>query len=235
MKLRVNLYQPVLQPRTEQATLSQFATAVAVSVLLLLLLIFWCYQQLSLQRQQAAAVDVQTQQQMQQLDGLQQQLANRKPSATLSQQAVGLQQSLSQKQQLLSYLQQQQNQPPVRYAAVLQHLAAIDQPGIWLTGFVLGATPQFQGVVKDSQALPLWLQALGASPQLQGQSFSLVQLQPLADGDYLQFNVQGQRPAVAVTESSAVIEIPAVPELPAGLADLPAIPATSSPPGGGQP
>ncbi len=179
MKRRVNLYQTVLQPVREQAGL-----ALLLRVLLLLSLLLagawsWLQWQQQQQQQQLTLLQQEQQSSLQQLEILQQTLAQRQPSAELRRQAEQLQQSISQKQQLLTYLQQQSNSKAPAYAAVMAHLAQIDRAGLWLTGFSLGDNLEFHGVVRQSQLLPLWLQALGQQPQLQGLTLATVRLSPL--------------------------------------------------------
>lgn len=179
MKRRVNLYQTVLQPVQEKAGL-----ALLLRVLLLLSLLLaaafsllqWQQQQ---QQQQLNLLQQEQQSSLQQLETLQQTLAQRQPSTELRRQAEQLQQSISQKQQLLTYLQQQQQTKAPAYAAVMAHLAQIDPVGLWLTGFSLGEQYHFHGVVRQSQLLPRWMQALGQHPQLQGLTLATVRLSPL--------------------------------------------------------
>ena len=200
MKLRVNLYQTVLQPRLEKMPLKQVIWLVGLVLVLLTFGGLWNYQQLLQQRQQADLVGKQVQNKLKELEAYQLSLAGRQPSVNLQQQAQQLQQSIDQKQQLISYLKQEISKTPPQYSQVLSHLAAIDLPGIWLTSFQLGQQQQFSGVVKDSQLLPQWLQALGKNALLQGQSFDAVKLQPLTQAPYLSFNVSA-RPTVQVDET----------------------------------
>jgi len=220
MKLRVNLYQAALQPRLEKMPLLQVVWLVGAVLVLLTLAGAWNYQQLLQQRQQAELVGQQVQSKLKELEIYQQSLAGRQPSALLQQQANTLQQSIEQKQQLLSYLKQEISQTPPQYSQVLSHLAAIDLPGIWLTSFQLGQQQQFSGVVKDSQLLPQWLQALGKNALLQGQSFDGVKLQPLAQAPYLSFDVSA-RPVIVAEET--LLQVPA------------SAPAAVTPASGGQP
>ncbi len=206
MKLRINLYQPALQPRLEKMPLNQVVWLVGLVLVLLTLGGLWNYQQLLQQRQQADLVGQQVQSKLKELEVYQLSLAGRQPSAALQQQAQNLQQSISQKQQLLSYLKQEISKTPPQYSQVLSHLAAIDLPGIWLTSFQLGQQQQFRGVVKDSQLLPQWLQALGKNTLLQGQSFDGVKLQPLAQAPFLSFDVSA-RPAILAEEP--LLQVPA--------------------------
>lgn len=226
MKLRVNLYQTVLQPRLEKMPLNQVVWLVGAVLVLLTLGGLWNYQQLLQQRQQADLVGKQVQNKLKELEVYQLSLAGRQPSAALQQQAQQLQQSIAQKQQLLTYLRQEINKTPPQYSQVLSHLAAIDLPGIWLTSFQLGQQQQFNGVVKNSQLLPRWLQALGKNALLQGQSFDGVKLQPLAPAPYLSFEVSA-RPALLVEDAllQASLTLP-----PAVTEQTPATPAS-----GGQP
>ena len=226
MKLRVNLYQAVLQPRLEKMPLKQVVWLVGVVLVLLALGGLWTYQQLLEQRQQADLVGKQVQHKLTELEAYQLSLAGRQPSAVLQQQAQQLQQSISQKQQLLSYLNQEISQTPPQYSQVLSHLTAIDVAGIWLTSFQLGQQQQFSGVVKDSQLLPRWLQALGKNASLQGQSFDAVKLQPLAQAPYLRFDVTA-KPALLVEESLLQAPVTSAPAA--------AVPPPVTPVNGGQP
>ena len=182
MKLRVNLYQADLQPRFDKMTLSQLGRAFIWVSALLLLAGGWAYQQVAAAKAQQQSVQQQQQQKTQELETYQQALANRQPSAQLQQQAALLQQSISQKQQLLSYLQHETSKAPPRYAAVMQHLDAIDPKGLWLTGFSLGTIQRFDGIAAEAGLLPEWLKALGAAPGLQGLHFSSVKVEPFGEG-----------------------------------------------------
>lgn len=200
MKRRVNLYQTVLQPVREQAGL-----ALLLRVLLLLSLLLagawsWLQWQQQQQQQQLTLLQQEQQSSLQQLEILQQTLAQRQPSAELRRQAEQLQQSISQKQQLLTYLQQQSNSKAPAYAAVMAHLAQIDRAGLWLTGFSLGDNLEFHGVVRQSQLLPLWLQALGQQPQLQGLTLATVRLSPLQSAAAVASEAAAMSPQSAAAE-----------------------------------
>lgn len=182
MKLRVNLYQADLQPRFDKMTLNQLGRAVIWVSALLLLAGGWAYQQVAAAKAQQQSVQQQQQQKTQELETYQQALANRQPSAQLQQQAAVVQQSILQKQQLLSYLQHETSKAPPRYAAVMQHLDAIDPKGLWLTGFSLGTMQRFDGIAAEAGLLPEWLKALGAAPGLQGLHFSSVKVEPFGEG-----------------------------------------------------
>lgn len=193
MKLRVNLYQAALQPRQDKMTLPQLIRVTSLLLLLLVATGGLAYQQLSTARAQVALAQTQQQHKVKELEQYQQALAARQPSAQLQQQASVLQQSIAQKQQLLSYLQQENNKTPPQYAKVMQHLSDIDPKGLWLTGFALGGSEQFAGITRDAELLPAWLTALGNAPGLQGLEFSLVKLEPVADGAYRQFVVSAKQ------------------------------------------
>ncbi|RVU33057.1 hypothetical protein EOE67_18455 [Rheinheimera riviphila] len=232
MKLRVNLYQVVLQPRLEKMPLKQVAWLVGAVLVLLTVGGLWNYQQLLQQRQQADLVGKQVQNKLKELEVYQTSLSGRQPSLMLQQQAQQLQQSIGQKQQLLSYLKQEISKTPPQYSQVLSHLAAIDLPGIWLTSFQLGQQQQFSGVVKDSQLLPQWLQALGKNALLQGQSFDGVKLQPLTQAPYLSFDVSA-RPALLAEETLLQAPVISPTTAPATTQSTQATPTT--PASGGQP
>lgn len=193
MKLRVNLYQAVLQPRHDKMTLPELFRATTLVLLLLLVSGGWVYQQLTTAKAQQALAMQQQQHKVKELELYQQALAARQPSAMLQQQANLLQQNIAQKQQLLSYLQQENTKTPPQYAKVMQHLNDIDPKGLWLTGFALGVNEQFDGITRQAELVPLWLKALGNTPGLHGLEFSLVKLEPVADGQYRQFSVMARQ------------------------------------------
>ncbi|MCT6698316.1 PilN domain-containing protein [Rheinheimera sp. 4Y26] len=223
MKLRVNLYQAALQPRHDKMTLPELIRATSLVLLLLLVGGGFAYQQLSTARAQFELAQTQQQHKVKELELYQQALSARQPSAQLQQQASVLKQSIAQKQQLLGYLQQENNKTPPQYAKVMQHLSDIDPKGLWLTGFALGGSEQFEGITKDAELVPRWLTALGAAPGLQGLEFSLVKLEPVAEGAYRQFLVSAK--AKTTQHLTGLLQQPAA----ATPANTKAEPATSTP------
>lgn len=203
MKLRVNLYQAGLQPIKVAASLPLLLRLIGIVLMSLLASWGWLQQQSSVLQQQVSTLQQQQQSQLQQLENLQQALAQRQPSVGLTEQAQHLQQSIRQKQQLLAHLTQQQSEQAPSFAAILQHLALIDPKGFWLTEFQLGADVRFKGVVQQSQQLPDWLTALGKHPHLQGLTMQHLQVQPLPNTTWLQFDMSTVSVESSVTSSAS--------------------------------
>lgn len=182
MKQQVNLYQPRLYPVRQSLSLSRLALSWAVLVLLISVLGFGLLQQ---QRELATQLQQQQQQLDQQLEQVtlfQQALAQRQPPADLVKELQLVEHSVQQKQHLLRYLTQQQQQASQFYSPVLQHLQQIDRPEIWLTGFNLQQHhSSFRGVALRPDAVPVWLEAMRQLSYFRGQRFGQVQMQQVPD------------------------------------------------------
>lgn len=182
MKQQVNLYQQRLHPVRQTFSLSRLALSWALLVLLILLLGLGLQQQ---QRQLAKQLQQQQQQldqQLQEITLFQQALAQRKPPADLVKQLQLIEHSVQQKQHLLGYLTEQQQQASQFYSPVLHHLQQIDRPEIWLTGFDLRQHhSSFRGVALRPDTVPLWLDDMRQLSYFRGQRFSQVQMQQVAE------------------------------------------------------
>lgn len=190
MKQQVNLYQHALQPVSEKLGLKRLLQIWLC--LALVLFAVWFY----LQQQQAQLVKQLTSEQ-QQLNVLQQEmtmyqqaLAQRQPSAELVSQYEATAQSVAQKQQLLNYLGQQQQQATEVYSPVLQHLQQIDRQDLWLTAFSLQQhNSSFNGIALRPDSVLLWLENLRQLAYFRGQRFSQVNMLQVPDKNAVSFEL----------------------------------------------
>lgn len=190
MKQQVNLYQPLLYPVKVRYGLTQLVISWLVLVLLLSVIGFWLHFQQQQLTAELAALQQQQATQLQEITLYQDALARRQPAAALVSQYQAAQQSVLQKQQLLSYLSQQQQQADQFYSPVMQHLLQIDRQELWLTGFSLQQHhSSFSGITLKPDSVPLWLQQLRHLPYFHGQQFSQVKLQQLAGKSAVSFEL----------------------------------------------
>jgi hypothetical protein len=190
MKQQVNLYQPVLYPVTERFGLSQLVLSWLLLALTLTAAWYWLHYQ---QQQLAAELAAQQQQQVLQLQEVtlyQEALTQRQPSPELLKQHQSAERNVLQKQQLLSYVNQQQQQASQFYSPVLQHLQQIDRQELWLTGFtLLQHHSSFNGITLRPDSVPLWLQDLRQLGYFQGQQFSQVNMQQVTNKQAVSFEL----------------------------------------------
>lgn len=196
MKQQVNLYQAVLQPIRERLGLKRLLQIWLC--ILLVLFAAWLYLQ-----QQQAQLTKQLASEQQQLNVLQQEmtmyqqaLAQRQPSAELVSQYDTAAQSVAQKQQLLNYLSQQQQQATQIYSPVLQHLQHIDRQDLWLTGFSLQQHfSSFNGIALRPDSVPLWLENLRQLAYFRGQRFSQVNMLQVPEKKAVSFELRARQGA----------------------------------------
>ena len=153
---------------------------------------------LSQQQQQAGAAlaetELQLQRQLQQTDLYQQALAQRKPDEALVKQYQQAEYAVAQKQQLLSYLAEQQQQASQFYSPVLQHLQQVDLAELWLTNFTLRqGSSSFSGVTLQPASITLWLEGLQQLAYFKGQRFSQVSMAQVPDNTAVSFVLMAQK------------------------------------------
>ena len=196
MKQQVNLYQPVLYPVRERLGLNRLVWCWALLAVLLAAGWFWLQQQQSQVKQQLTAEQQQLTLLQQETAVYQQALAQRQPSVELVSEYQSAEHSVSQKQQLLSYLTRQQQQASQFYSPVMQHLQQIDRPELWLTGFTLQQQySSFNGIALRPDTVPLWLEDLRQLTYFRGQRFSQVNMQQVADKNAVSFELLAQQGA----------------------------------------
>lgn len=193
IKQSVNLYQARLYPIREQLSLQRLVGSAAV--LTALILVGWLL--LSQQQQQEATAlaqtELQLQRQLQQTDLYQQALAQRKPDEALVKQFQQVEYAVAQKQQLLSYLAEQQQQASQFYSPVLQHLQQVDLAELWLTNFTLHqGSSSFSGVTLQPASITLWLEGLQQLTYFKGQRFSQVSMTQVPDNTAVSFVLMAQ-------------------------------------------
>ena len=194
MKQKVNLYQAALYPPKQELGLTSLL--VSWSALLVVLLLLWLWQQQQLQQQKASSVSIQ-----QQLNSLQQEitlyqeaLAKRQPSADLARQLSIEQRSLQQKQQLLSFLSEQQRTATQHYSPVLAHLEQVDRQDLWLTHFTLQQQhSSFAGITLRPDTVALWLDDLRQLGYFRGQRFGQISMQQVPEQKAVSFSLQAEQ------------------------------------------
>lgn len=196
MKQQVNLYQARLYTVKQPLSLSRLVFTWAALVLMMLLLGFVLQQK---QQRQLSQLNTQQQQldlQLQEVALFQQALTQRQPSAQLAKQLHATEQSVLQKQRLLSYLTLQQQQASQFYSPILLHLQQIDQQDIWLTGFELQQQrSNFRGIALRPDRVPLWLEDLRQLGYFRGQHFNQVQMQQVPDKRAVAFELAAKQEA----------------------------------------
>jgi len=194
MKQRVNLYQPLLYPVTERLSLQRLVSGWLLLVGILLSGWFWLQYQ---QQQLAEQLAVQQQQldvQLQEVQLYQQALQQRQPAVELTKQYELLQHRVRQKQQLLGYLAQQQQQAGQLYSPVLAHLLQIDRRELWLTAFSLQQQhSSFSGISLQPDKVPLWLEDLRRLDYFKGQRFSEVNMLQVPQQSAVSFQLVAQQ------------------------------------------
>lgn len=190
IKQRVNLYQPVLFVQRQRLTLSRLLYLWFALIVVLLAVMFMLQQQLQQHTAQLAEQQRQLNTAQQEVTMYQQALTQRQPAAALQQQHQLLQRSVQQKQQLLGYLSSQQQQAGLFYSPVLQHLQQIDRNELWLTSFSLQQHySSFAGIALQPDAVPQWLAELSSLGYFQGQRFSQINLQQVAEKQAVSFSL----------------------------------------------
>lgn len=194
MKQRVNLYQPQLYPVTERLSLQRLVSGWLLLVGILFSGWFWLQYQ---QQQLAEQLAVQQQQldvQLQEVQLYQQALQQRQPAVELTKQYELLQHRVRQKQQLLGYLAQQQQQAGQLYSPVLAHLLQIDRRELWLTAFSLQQQhSSFSGISLLPDKVPLWLEDLRRLDYFKGQRFSEVNMLQVPQQSAVSFQLVAQQ------------------------------------------
>lgn len=189
MKSSVNLYQDSLRPTPQSVTLNHVSVTTAIVLLVVIAIIGFIGLQANRlnSQQQQLALELQTA--TDELSVFQKTLAERKPDQQLESRLTQIQLSNGQKQNLLQYLQAENQKPAPDYVRAFKHLEQVDQQGIWLTKFSFADTElQFEGMTRDAKLVADWLQQLGQDPFFRGQSFQTISVKP-ADREAFKFEV----------------------------------------------
>lgn len=176
MKNRVNLYPRELRPTYDLLTLG-FALGLWLAAALIIG--FWQWQMhqqwtvLQAQEQatatQLAGLRTQVKRQVQQLD--------REPSQALVEQIQLLQRQIAAQQEVLAMLAQRERTDKPGYASLMDDLARLHHPDIWLTHInMTDDRIQLEGGTRTAEALPQWLSLLSQGNSLTGTEFATVQL-----------------------------------------------------------
>ncbi|WP_419571252.1 PilN domain-containing protein [Rheinheimera sp.] len=197
MKLRLNLYTSAIKPEQEKVSLKLVVQVVGCLVLVMTLVGLALDYRSDATSQELAAMQQQTAAQQSQIEQLRTRLQARVPSPVLVKQHDELTQALSQKNKLLSYVQNEQKKTAVKYGPVFDYLAKIDPKGFWLTSFRLSPdSSTFQGYVLKAELLPYWLNQLSQNEFFKGQSFAQFELEQERDQTQaMSFVVQSEQVA----------------------------------------
>lgn len=183
---QINLYQAQFKVRRQRPLLGWLFAAL---MLLFLSMALWAVVQNRTQHALAQRVqqeETRNLQQLQTLDGMQQQLQSRQPSAALENQLQQLRRQLQNRlplRQLIERLLAQESTIPFS----LQRLAEKPLSQLWLTQIDLangGAAVRLQGLAVHADAVPLLVETLSQQATFAKQRFSQLQLERQADGLY---------------------------------------------------
>jgi len=191
MLQQVNLYQPVF--RREDKIFSSRTLLVIWGLVLLLLGTVYIFQTLKLLSAERQATQVHGQ-----YAALDQQLAKLQAQSdpterdALERQIDQLEQTRDNLLTLLDTLQGPELTGRQHFSQVLEGLAQIRLPGLWLTGIDIDGTGNMRlsGRASDERLVPRYLAKLTASPTLSGQSFVQILLNSNPDTNSVDFVLQ---------------------------------------------
>lgn len=186
MKLRVNLYSELLFPaeiRLSFLRLNQLLLSVVLVLLLSSALAYGLVDKLG-------SVKSDSQQTKATLDArkleLEDQLAQRQPSAPLVAEVELKAQQLELKQMLIGKLSQQQAFTSLGYSPLMTDLASVADRSIWLNRIQVNENRYiFEGYTSNPKSVPNWIDRLKTTSTLKGHSFASMTMlqgedQPLA-------------------------------------------------------
>lgn len=191
MLQQVNLYQPVF--RREDKIFSSRTLLVVWGLVLLLLGTVYIFQTLKLLSAERQATQVHAQ-----YAALDQQLARLRDQSdpaerdALEQQFEQLEQTRDNLLTLLDTLQGSGLAGRQHFSRVLEGLARIRLPGLWLTGIDIDGTGNMRlaGSTSNERLVPRYLTKLNASPALSGKNFVQILLNKNADTGSMDFVLQ---------------------------------------------
>jgi len=191
MLQQVNLYQPVF--RREDKIFSSRTLLVVWGLVLLLLATVYIFQTVKLLSAERQATQVHAQ-----YEALDQQLAKLQGQSdpaqrdALDQQLEQLEQTRGNLLTLLDTLQGPGLADRQHFSQVLEGLAQIRLPGLWLTGIDIDGTGNMRlsGRASDEHLVPRYLAKLTASPALPGKPFVQILLNSNPDTGSVDFVLQ---------------------------------------------
>ncbi|WP_416307192.1 PilN domain-containing protein [Neptunicella sp. SCSIO 80796] len=177
MKNRINLYTQEMRPKLALFTLDFVGFVCGVALAIILLSYFWVTQRAEQLSQQYAQLNLQSDQLQLQLNQLSSRLASRKPDPQLTKQVQDLDDELQNKQRVLAGLSSITDMQSRNYPELMQELASIQQPELWLTHIQAENTKvRLEGGIQQAEILPAWLDKLAKTDFFRGQDFAQAQV-----------------------------------------------------------
>ncbi|ATC93205.1 PilN domain-containing protein [Pseudoalteromonas tunicata] len=171
MKTRINLYLAELRPKKDPLSLNR-VTVFLLTLLLVMVLLSSVLktkvvaQQKMLQNQQQLVAEQQAT-----LTELQTALARKQDKNVLSQQLAQIKAEIQHKQLVMEFIST--HEQTILYAEVMEDLARLHDPLIWLTGFKFNNQHIIlEGQTDEPAQIPHWLDGLKASSYFSGKLLS---------------------------------------------------------------
>ncbi|ACJ27316.1 Conserved hypothetical protein [Shewanella piezotolerans WP3] len=186
MKLRVNLYSESLFPtelRLSFLRLNQVLAGLVIALLLGSAIAYGVVSSLESEKNELQHAKALLDEQKVELED---EIAKRKPSATLVAEVELKAQQLELKQMLIGKLSQQEELTSYGYSPLMTDLASVADRSIWLNRIQVKENRYiFEGYTSNPQSVPNWIERLKTTTTLKGHAFasmtmSLGEDQPLA-------------------------------------------------------
>ncbi|MCL1094168.1 PilN domain-containing protein [Shewanella kaireitica] len=186
MKLRVNLYSESLFPtelRLSFLRLNQVLAGLVIALLLGSVVAYGFVSSLESEKTELQHAKALLDEQKVELED---EIAKRKPSATLVAEVELKAQQLELKQMLIGKLSQQEELTSYGYSPLMTDLASVADRSIWLNRIQVNENRYiFEGYTSNPQSVPNWIDRLKTTTTLKGHAFasmtmSLGEDQPLA-------------------------------------------------------
>lgn len=175
MSQQINLFHPSLLPEKEWVTGRNLALAVAGLLTLLLIAAGVTQYRLASATERARAAEQSVTQLKAKLQEVSQQLTAAKVPADKDAELSRLQRAVTEREQVLALLEQGSPKEGQGFADYFRGLARQSLPGLWLTGFSLGAGGnglEIRGRMTDQSLLPEYIRRLNREPVFVGREFA---------------------------------------------------------------
>lgn len=197
LKQQINFYQDIFQKPEVRFPVQQMVSVWLLVLVVLMLLTGVDFYRTQMLRKQVAQLDTTQARLKKAVDTMTDQLGKRVVDSALEKQENELRQGLLAKQQFLAMLRAQSDTHDTRFSDLLDGLASLDPPDLWLTRIGVSAPgPQLSltGLTAQAKALPDYLAALSSEPVFTGLRFRMLNLERGADQSrYLTFSVSTER------------------------------------------
>lgn len=183
MSQQINLLLPELRPKRDWLAFPVVAVAALAGLALMAGAGIWGRFQVQAQTQRQAQADAELKTLQQQVQGLAQALAGRRPNAALQAEIDSLNESLRQREEALRVLEEGKVGVDGGYASLMRGFARQVMDGVWLTGFsTAGQDVEIRGRLGDPSLLPQYIRRLNGEATFQGRRFSALEMQDGAVG-----------------------------------------------------